>query len=142
MKKNRRFDRVAVVGTLLAFVTTLNYVWSNGRVTGGTSQLFKTIPRGGAAYSSDQANHPMYWAWAVLVVGITLANYGSRLEFRYRRTALLLAAAVLIVMGKLALASGMATFSIGIPLVVAGLICLVAAIRSRGLATGGRPAAK
>lgn len=136
MSNYRRFDRVAVMGAVLAFVTTLNYFWSSNRVIGGTSQMFKTIPRGVAVYLSHQENRPVYWACAVLVIGISLANYGSRLEYRYRRTALLLAGAVLIMMGKLALASGIATFSIGIPLVTAGLICISAAIRNKRLAPG------
>jgi hypothetical protein len=135
MKSHRRFDRVAVVGALLAFVTTLNYVWSSSQLGGEASRLFKTTPIG-VAYLTNERLRPVYWACAVLVVGISLANYGSRLEFPYRRTALWFAGAVLIVMGKVALASGMATFSIGIPLVVAGLVCIVAAIRNRRLASG------
>lgn len=126
MGKFRRVDFVAAVGALLALVTTFNYIWMSSQAGGGASGLFKTTPRGVVAYLSNQLNRPVLWVVVVLLFGIVLASYGARLDFRYRRVVLLLAGAVLVVMGKLAMSSGMAVFSIGIPLVVAGLICFVA----------------
>jgi hypothetical protein len=128
-------DRLAVVGALLAFVTTLNYTWSSSRFGNEASWLFKTTPRG-VAYFTNERLRPVFWALDVLVAGIVLASYGSRLDIPYGRTVLSVAGVVLMVMGKLALASGFAVFSIGIPLVIAGLLCLVAAIRRKPLAPG------
>jgi hypothetical protein len=88
------------------------------------------------AYLTSQVDRPVFWAFDVLVAGIALASYGSRLDIPYGRTVLSLAGVVLMVMGKLALASGFAIFSIGIPLVVAGLLCLVAVVRRKPLAPG------
>jgi hypothetical protein len=135
MNKYRRFDRVAVAGALLAFVSTLNYMWSSSQLGGQGSWWYKRIPSG-VAYFTNERPRPVLWASAALIVAIAMASYGARFDSPYRRIALSLAGVDLLVMGKLAWWSGMAVFSIGIPLVVAGLICLVAVARRRRLAPG------
>lgn len=131
MSKFRRLDLVAAMGALLAVVTTVNYIWLSGQPGSEPSGLFKPIPRGVAVFRSNQVNRPVLWVVVVFLIGIALASYGVRFDSPYRRVALLLASAALVMMGKLALSSGMAELSIGIPLVVEGLICFVAVVWRR-----------
>jgi hypothetical protein len=73
--------------------------------------------------SQDEA--PAAWAVAVLVLGASGAAYGAVVRAPYRRAALVAAAVVLLGLGLLAI------LSIGLPILLAGALCLVAATRQR-----------
>lgn len=67
------------------------------------------------------------WAVAALVVGVVAAGYGSVRGAPRRRAALALGGLVLVVLGALAI------LSIGLPIIVSGALCLVAALRRESL---------
>jgi hypothetical protein len=68
---------------------------------------------------------PAAWAVVALLIGAVAAGLGTVLAAPYRSACLGLAAAVLIVVGLLAI------FTIGLPILVAGMLCIVAVWRSR-----------
>lgn len=63
------------------------------------------------------------WAVSALVVGAVAAGYGSVRDAPRRRAALALGGLVLVVLGALAI------LSIGLPIILSGALCLVAALR-------------
>jgi hypothetical protein len=74
----------------------------------------------------QQDGDPALWAVAALVVGAVAAGYGAVRAFHHRRAALLLAGLVLVALGLLAI------LSIGLPILLAGVLCFVAFARQRG----------
>ena len=68
---------------------------------------------------------PAAWAVVALLIGAVAAGLGTVLAAPYRGACLGLAAAVLILVGLLAI------FTIGLPILVAGMLCIVAVWRSR-----------
>jgi hypothetical protein len=129
----RRADLVAVTAALLILVTTILYSWKTSRPGAQPMGLFRPFPRGETMYLREQANRPLLWVLVVLLGGIVLASYGARFASPYRRTALLLSGVVLLVMGWLAIFPYDSVHSVGVPLFVSGLLCLVAAVRRRRL---------
>lgn len=73
----------------------------------------------------QQDGQPAVWVVAVFVVAAAAAGYGAVVTSRYRRASLLLAGLVLLVLGVLAI------LSIGLPILAAGALCLIAAARQR-----------
>jgi hypothetical protein len=131
MSKPRRVDSVAVAGAILTSVTTVYYIWLSSQLGGAAEWMFKSVPTGGTVFFSNRATRPVAWVVPMLAVAIGLASYGAGINSQYRRTALLLAGGILFVMGWLALLSGFAVLTIGLPLVAAGLLCVVATLRRR-----------
>lgn len=68
---------------------------------------------------------PAAWAVAALIVGAAASGLGAVLAAPYRGACLGLAAVVLIPLGLLAI------LTIGLPILVAGTLCIVAAWRPR-----------
>jgi hypothetical protein len=68
---------------------------------------------------------PAAWAVGALIIAAGAAGLGAVVAAPYRGACLGLAAAVLILVGSLAI------FSIGLPILVAGMLCIVAVWRSR-----------
>ena len=97
-----RFDMLAGAAAVLAVVVAVGYV---------------SIMR-------QQSDRPVAWFLGSLALGATLAGYGAWTEAVHRRAALLVASVLLMGMGVLAI------LSIGLPVLVAGLLCGVAAGRS------------
>ena len=131
----RRLDRVAATGTTLALLVTVSYIWlmrqPGNRMLVGWA--FDTrMPRGYATYSTDQgtvfiSNHgirPWLLILGVLLAATALAGYGAWISSPFRRVALLLAGAVLALIGIRVLQT---IALIGAPLFLAGLVCLAAA---------------
>jgi len=106
---SRRLDALALTAAALALAVLLGYL----------------------AIMRQESDVPAAWFVAALVLGAALAVYGANIGAHHRRTALLLAGLMLAVVGVLAIPS------IGFPILVAGVLCLVAAARS----SGRRPAA-
>ena len=77
----------------------------------------------------QQDGQPAVWAVAILVLGAAAASYGGVKSAPYRRAALLSAACGLAALGLLAI------LSIGMPILLAGVLCLVAAVRQRPTTT-------
>ena len=98
-----RIDLVAVAAAVLAVAMAVVYV-----------RLMR-----------EQGDRPLWWVLAVLLVGACGAVYGAFATGVRRTTALVCAGAVLFVLGVLAI------LSIGLPILLAGALCLVAALRSR-----------
>ncbi len=73
----------------------------------------------------QQDGQPAVWAVAILVLGAAAAGYGAVARAPYRRGVLLFAGGALAVLGVLAI------LTIGLPILVAGALCLVAAVRQR-----------
>ena len=71
----------------------------------------------------QEDGEPALWAVAALVLGAAASGYGAVRRAPRRRPALVAAGLVLLVLGVLAI------LSIGLPIVVAGVLCLVAAVR-------------
>ena len=99
---SRRLDVLALTAAVLALAVLVGYL----------------------AIMRQESDEPAAWFVAALVLGPALAVYGARARSRHRRAALLLAGLVLTGVGLLAI------LSIGLPVVVAGVLCLVAAARS------------
>ena len=96
-----RVDAVAVAASVLAAAMVMVYL----------------------AVIQEQAGDPAAWAVAALIGGATGAAYGAVVRAPYRRPALVLAGLVLMVLGVLAV------LTIGLPILLAGALCLVAAVR-------------
>ena len=67
----------------------------------------------------SQGNSPLPWVLAVLALAAGFATYGANARARFAPVSLAIAGMLLIVMGVLGI------FSIGLPLLVAGLIATV-----------------
>ena len=72
----------------------------------------------------QQSGQPATWFLAALILGAALAAYGARIGSSYRLGVLLLAGIVLVMLGMLGI------LSIGLPILVAGLLCFVSAVRT------------
>jgi Na+/melibiose symporter-like transporter len=94
-------DLIAIMSSALAALMVIFYVW-----------LIRQEP--------DQ---PVWWFVATLTVGALLAAYGAFLAAPWRRPALGVSALVLLVLGILGI------FSIGVPILVAGVLSMLAASR-------------
>jgi hypothetical protein len=93
----RRVNRAAVV---VAFITT------------AMALVYVLIMR-------SQGNSPLLWVLAVLAIAAGLASYGANVRARLAPVSLAISGMLLIVMGVLGI------FSIGLPLLVAGVIATV-----------------
>jgi hypothetical protein len=88
--------------------------------------LLTLVPTGITGYWAAFTNGMPFWNGPVnslLLIGTILAIYGARYASPYRRTALVLAGLGLTWLGIFALPQ------LGAPTIVAGLLCLVAALR-------------
>ena len=99
----QRIDLLALAGAVLAFLVTALYV-------------FLVLSEG---------HRPTWYAVLVLSLAVLGAAYSVPLEARGRRVVLGLAAVVLFLLGFVAL------FSIGLPLVLAAVLCVLGAFRTR-----------
>ena len=97
-----RLDPATTVATVIALGMVVVYVW---------------IMR-------QQSDRPAAWFLTALLLGVAAAGYGTNRAAPRRGAALLLAALVLGCVGVLAI------LSIGFPILVAGSLCLFAAVRS------------
>jgi hypothetical protein len=70
-----------------------------------------------------QDGSPAMWAVAVFGVAVAGTAYATSLRATYRRPVLVLCAVLLLALGLLAI------FSIGLPILVAGLLCIAAVLR-------------
>ena len=77
----------------------------------------------------QQGDQPAVWAVVILVLGAAAASYGGARDAPYRRAALLFAACGLALLGLLAI------LTIGMPILLSALLCVVAAVRQRPTAT-------
>jgi hypothetical protein len=77
----------------------------------------------------QQEGDPATWVVAALVLGVTAAGYGSVRAAPHRRPSLILGGLVLLVLGLLAI------LTLGLPILAAGALCLVAAVRARPAST-------
>ena len=75
----------------------------------------------------QQGGDPAAWAVAALVAGAAGAAYGAVVTAPHRRAALILAGFTLTALGVLAI------LTIGLPILAAGALCLVAAARQKSL---------
>ena len=71
-----------------------------------------------------QDGRPAWWAVAILTVAVLCAAYGIRPRAAYRRGPLVVAAVGLFLLGFVAI------FSIGLPLLLAAVLCVLAALRT------------
>jgi cytochrome bd-type quinol oxidase subunit 2 len=78
----------------------------------------------------SQSGSPAVWAVAVLVVAVAGTAYATSRRASYRRRVLVLCAVLLVALGFLAI------LSIGLPILLAGLLCMIAAARFAGPAPG------
>jgi drug/metabolite transporter (DMT)-like permease len=98
-----RIDLVAVAAAVLAVAMAVVYV----------------------RLMDAQGDRPLWWVLAVLLVGAGGAVYGSIATGVRRTTALIGAGVLLFLLGVLAI------LSIGLPILLAGALSLLAALRSR-----------
>jgi predicted membrane metal-binding protein len=98
----RRVDLFALAAAVLAGALTVMYVF----------------------LVHSQGNRPAWWAVGILSVAVLGAAYGVRLRAPYRLYPLVVASVGLFLLGFLAL------FSIGLPLMLAAVLCVVAALRT------------
>lgn len=101
--RQARLDGVALAGSVLALAMLVVYL----------------------SVIRQEDDQPAAWAVAALVLGAGAAGYGAVRTAPGRRAALLLAGLGLVVLGVLAI------LSIGLPILFAGALCLVAALRQR-----------
>lgn len=97
----RRLDLLALAAALLALVMTVAYL----------------------LIMAENSDTPAAWFVGILVLGAALAGYGANPAATRRRAALLVSGAILLAAGVLAL------LSIGLPIVVAGVLALAAGAR-------------
>ena len=102
MSERHRPDLFAIAAAGVAVVMAVIYIW-----------LIR-----------QQGDEPLAWVLGVLLLGAVLAGYGARNTSPHRRTALLSAGLVLTALGVLAM------FSIGLPIIVAGILCFISAART------------
>jgi drug/metabolite transporter (DMT)-like permease len=98
----RRPDALAAVAAILAAVMMIVYV----------------------LLMRQQGDTPLLWVLGLLGCGALLSAYGASRTRPHRQAALLVSGAMLSVLGLLAI------LSIGLPVVVAGVLSVVAAARS------------
>ncbi len=98
-----RVDLVAVAAAVLALAMAVVYV----------------------RLMAEQGDRPLAWVLAVLLAGAGGAGYGAVVTGVRRTTALVLAGALLVALGVLAV------FTIGLPILAAGALSLLAALRRR-----------
>jgi hypothetical protein len=72
----------------------------------------------------QQDGHPAGWAVAVLILGAVAAAYGALVRVPYRRVSLAVAGLLLLSIGVLAI------LTIGLPILVAGGLCVIALARA------------
>jgi hypothetical protein len=77
----------------------------------------------------EQSGEPAGWAVAVLIGAAAAAAYGAVVTAPYRRATLVLAGVALAGLGVLAI------FTIGLPILLAGALSLMAAVRPRPVPT-------
>jgi hypothetical protein len=127
MSMRRRVDLVAVTAAGLILITTVNYLFfSKSLMAGQGFALLIEVPRGMASYWAAFMNRMPFWntaAFSILLAGTGLAIYGAILISPYRRIALALAGLILTWLGIVAISS------LGVPIILAGLLCLAAASR-------------
>ena len=102
--RQARWDPFAATASALALIMLLVYLW---------------------VIRQQQEGVLAAWAVAALIVGAAAAGLGAVVAFPYRRCFLGLAAVLLILLGVLAI------LTIGSPILVAGILCIVAGWRSR-----------
>ena len=102
--RDARWDPFAATASAMALTMLVVYLWVIGQ---------------------QQEEGPAVWAVAALIVGAAAAGLGAIVAFPYRGAALATAAVVLIGLGFLAI------LTIGLPILVAGTLCVVAGWRSR-----------
>jgi hypothetical protein len=78
-----------------------------------------------ARLMDEQGDRPLWWVLAVLLVGAGGAVYGAVTTGVRRTTALVASGVLLFLLGVLAI------LTIGLPILLAGALCLVAALRAR-----------
>ena len=100
-----RFDLVSLAASVAAAITLFMVV------------VYLAIMR-------QEGDSPAAWFLAALVLGVVAAGYGANPASPYRGSALMLAGLVLAAAGMLAI------FSIGLPILLAGALCLLAGARS------------
>jgi hypothetical protein len=105
MASGRRivWDRLALLAGLLGAITSVGYVW----------------------LIEQQGDQPVAWFLGGLVLGVVLAVYGAATTAALRTAALAISGTIMVVLGFLGIAS------IGLPILVAGLLILIAGVRSR-----------
>jgi hypothetical protein len=74
---------------------------------------------------SSQGDAPRSWFLVLLLTGALLSGFGAVVKQRWGQTAFILSAAVLLPAGVLALAT------IGLPILAAGTLAVLASLRSR-----------
>jgi hypothetical protein len=123
----RRADLVAVTAASIIFITTVLYlIFTKSLIVNRGPALLTLVPTGITGYWAAFTNGMPFWNGPVnslLLIGTILAIYGARYASPYRRTALVLAGLGLTWLGIFALPQ------LGAPTIVAGLLCLVAALR-------------
>ncbi len=72
-----------------------------------------------------QGSRPSWWALVILVVCVAASGYAVRPKAPRRRAALILSSIGMLGLGYIAL------FSIGMPLLLSGALCVAAALRHR-----------
>ncbi len=72
----------------------------------------------------QQGSAPAVWVVAALVLGAAAAGYGATRAAPCRRTSLVLGGLVLMALGLLAI------LTIGLPILIAGGLCLIALVRT------------
>ncbi|WP_336216622.1 hypothetical protein [Nonomuraea sp. LPB2021202275-12-8] len=102
----RRFDAGTVLAALAAMIAVLMSIWY-------------------VALMAQEGGRPVAWFTGGLVGCAVLLAYGMVRTARRRGTALAIAGVVLIVLGYLAL------LSIGLPILVAGVLAVIAAAVTR-----------
>jgi hypothetical protein len=101
--RRARLDLVAVTAAVLSVVMLVVYLW----------------------VLRQQDGQPAMWAITLLILGAAAASYGSVTNAPYRRAALLVSACALAALGLLAI------LTLGMPILLASALCLVAAVRHR-----------
>ena len=100
-----RLDFVAVAAAVLSLVMLVAYLW----------------------IMNQESDRAVAWFLAALILGAAAAAYGASTASPHRRSVLLVGGLVLAAVGVLAI------LSIGFPILVAGILCLLAAARPSGL---------
>jgi hypothetical protein len=77
----------------------------------------------------EQRDEPALWAVAALLVGAAAAGYGTVGRAPHRRASLVLAGVTLLGLGALAI------LTIGLPILLAGGLCVLAAMRHPGVSS-------
>jgi len=75
---------------------------------------------------ADQEGDPAVWFVVALAVGAVAAAYGAATALPHRRVALAVGAVLLVSMGLLGI------LTIGLPILVAGVVCVAALVRAPG----------